>query len=105
MPASTTICPAFFPCAAASIYRRLEDMRDAKTGKFTESGNPKGIFKKAWRGKKACHEEDWLRYRHRELGQSLAEMAADPKCRCTVANIRFWMKKLGVPIRPKGEQS
>lgn len=78
-------------------------MRDKQTGRFTESGNRKAIFKKEWRGEKACHKVDWLRYRHHELGQSLGEMAADPKCRCTVANIRFWMKKLGVEIRKKEE--
>lgn len=75
-------------------------MRDAKTGQFKEgSGNPGGVFKKQWRGEKRCHDAEWLRYRHHELGQSLKEMAEDPKCHCTVANIRFWMKKLNVEIR------
>lgn len=70
-------------------------------GKLTDGDrlSPATEFKPGWRGEKACHSAEWLRYRHHELGQSLKEMAADPKCHCTVANIRFWMKRLGVDVR------
>ena len=65
--------------------------------------SPRTEFKAGSRGWKACHDADWLRYRHWDLGQSVTEMGRDPKCNCTAANIRFWMKKLGVARRPEAE--
>ena len=89
-----------FPWHKDAPVERVQVADDPLTVKRRRP-SPATEFRAGWRGYKRCHSRDWLVAHHHENGETLAEMALAAEV--TEAAIRYWMKKLAVEVRVKGE--